>query len=133
MKMKASEHIARQEALYNFLLERGDVWTSMEQATDSVSLYPTYYKGVYHNSVTRRLLTEDIRRINASDKFEKIIISTTRGIKLANEAEFEKFLGAELREVFGKLKRLRKLAKKGSRDQQIDLEGQIADVFLGGD
>lgn len=130
IRYKAEEHAARQEALYRFLLSRGDAWTSMEQATDSVKEYPAFFTGSYHNSRARRLLTNDIERINGSDHFSRIIISTSRGIKLATEKEFSRFLDAELREVFGKLRRLRRLARKGSRDQQMDLEGRIQDVFL---
>ena len=127
------QNAERQQELYNLLLARGDEWSSMEFCTDSIKLYPAFFTTNYHNSRARRMLTADIEYINNSDKFEKIIVSTSRGVKLASEKDFEKFLSAELREVFGKLKRLRKLAKKGTRDQQINLEGEIADAFLGGD
>ena len=130
MKYTNEENTARQEALYRFLLSRGDAWTSMAQATDSVNLYPAFFTGHYHNSTARRLLTWDIEQINGNDVFQKIIVSGSRGIKIATETEFEKFLHAELREVFRKLKRLRRLARKGSRNQQIDLEGRIAEAFL---
>ena len=43
------------------------------------------------------------------------------------------FLKAETVEVFRKLKRLRKIAKKAARDQQLTLEGKIKEVFLRGD
>lgn len=123
---------ARQEALYRFLLSRGDRWTSMEQATDSVNLYPTFYTGTYHNSRARRLLTADIEQINRSEEFAKIIISGSYGIKLGTAVEFQQFLDSELKEVFRKLWRVRLLGKKGSRDQQIDLEGKINEAFLRG-
>ena len=130
MVFTSEENAARQEALYSFLLQRGDKWTSMEQTTDSIPLYPTYYRGTYHNSTTRRLLTRDIEAVNSSDHFEKIIVSGSKGIKLANENDFEKFLKTEFGEIFRKLKRVRWIAKKGSRDQQIDLEGQVREAFL---
>lgn len=132
MQFTPDENAERQEALYSFLLSRGDKWTSMERTTDSITLYPTYYRGTYHNSTTRRLLTRDIEAVNSSDKFEKIIISGRKGIKLANENDFERFLKAEFSEIFKKLKRVRGMAKKASMDQQIDLEGQIREAFLGG-
>ena len=131
MPYTPEENSRRREALYRFLLQRGDRWTSMEQTTDSISLYPAYFRSSYHNSGARRLLTDDIEQINNSDKFEKIIVSGSRGIKLVTSADFERFLKAEFREVFKKLKRLRRIAKKGSRDQQINLEGEIAAAFLG--
>ena len=132
MQFTPEENAARQEALYSFLLSRGDHWTSMEQTTDSISEYPTYYRGTYHNSTTRRLLTRDIEAVNSSDQFEKIIVSGSQGIKLANEEDFEHFVKAEFGEIFRKLRRVRQIAQKGSRDQQIDLEGQIREAFLGG-
>lgn len=133
MLFTPEENRARQEALYDFLLARGDKWTSMEQTTDSIPMYPTYTRSTYHNSTARRLLTRDIEAVNASEKFEKIIISGNKGIKLANENDFQKFLKTEFGEIFRKLKRVRLIASKGGRDQQIDLEGQIREAFLGGE
>ena len=133
MQCTPEEDRERREALYSFLLARGDKWTSMEQTTDSIPMYPTYTRSTYHNSTARRLLTRDIEAVNSSDKFEKIIVSGKYGIKLANENDFQKFLKSEFGEIFRKLRRVRTIARKGSRDQQIDLEGQIREAFLGGD
>lgn len=133
MLFTPEENRARQEALYDFLLARGDKWTSMEQTTDSIPMYPTYTRSTYHNSTARRLLTRDIEAVNSADKFEKIIVSGKYGIKLANENDFQKFLKSEFGEIFRKLRRVRTIARKGSKDQQIDLEGQIREAFLGGD
>ena len=120
-------------ALMLFLYERGDKWTPMAQVTDSVSLYPAFFNTNYHNSWARRLLTRDIEYINETDVFDRIIISGSKGIKIAGEDELTDFLKAETVEVFRKLKRLRKIAKKAARDQQITLEGKIKEVFLRGD
>lgn len=133
MQCTPEEDRERREALYSFLLARGDKWTSMEQTTDSIPMYPTYTRSTYHNSTARRLLTRDIEAVNSSDKFEKIIVSGKYGIKLANENDFQKFLKSEFGEIFRKLRRVRTIARKGSKDQQIDLEGQIREAFLGGD
>lgn len=130
MSYTLDENTARQDALYRFLLDRGDTWTSMEQTTDSVKEYPAFFSRNYHNSKTRRMLTTDIEEINSSAKYEKIIISGNLGIKLANEREFGKFIKSELREIFKKLRRVRRIAKKGSHDQQINVEGRIAEAFL---
>lgn len=130
IKRVFDQNAERQQELYNLLLARGDEWSSMEFLTDSIKLYPAFFTTNYHNSRARRMLTADIEYINNSDKYEKIIVSTSRGVKLASEKDFEKFLSSELREVFAKLKRLRKLARKGSLDQQQDLEGRIAETFL---
>lgn len=132
MQYTPEEDRERREALYSFLLARGEKWTRMQATVNRINFYPAY--GVsFHNSGSRRLLTSDIEAINSSDKFEKIIVSGSRGIKLANETDFEKFLSSEFGEIFRKLRRVRTIARKGSRDQQIDLEGQIREAFLGDD
>ena len=124
------ENRARQEELYFYLQKRGNRWTRMEQVTDSIKLYPAFFTGNYHNSRTRRLLTRDIEAINGSDHYSKIIVSGSRGIKLATSTEFEHFARSELREVFRKLKRVRRIISKGNHDQQTTLEGEIVDAFM---
>ncbi len=123
-----TEAEARQEALYCFLSEK-ETWVSMREAAASVGLYPPFFTAVYHNSAARRILTADIEAVNSSDKYEKTIISGSRGIKLATEEEFDSFIAAELAEIFKKLKRIRKLMKKGGKNKQIDIEGKIAEAF----
>jgi len=130
MKPTHEENVKRQDELYSFLRKRGDRWTSMEECTDSVPLYPAYFRGNYHNSSARRMLTRDIETINGSQRYQKIIVSGSRGIKLATESEFERFARAELREVFRKLKRVRKILSKGSRHLQQTIEGEIVEAFL---
>ena len=120
----------RREMLYGFLLSRGDKWTQMQDVTRAIVLYPPFYKGNYHNSGARRLLTNDIKHINNSSAFEKIIISGDRGIKLANERECEKFMRAEYREVFRKLKQVRRIGTKVLNDQQMDFEGRIYETVI---
>ena len=124
------ENRTRQEELYFFLQKRGNRWTRMEQVTDSIKLYPAFFTGNYHNSRTRRLLTRDIETINSSDHYSKIIVSGSRGIKLASSQEFERFARSELSEVFKKLRRVRKIISKGNHDQQTTLEGEIVDAFM---
>ena len=120
----------RRKMLYGFLLSRGDKWTPMRDVTKSIILYPELYNGNYHNSGARRLLTRDIKYINNSSEFEKIIISGDRGIKLANQRECEKFMRSEYREVFRKLKQVRRIGTKVLKDQQMDFEGQVYQAFI---
>lgn len=124
------ENMQRQEELYSFLQRRGDKWTSMEQVTDSIKLYPAFFSTNYHNSRARRMLTHDIEAINGSIRYRKIIISGSRGIKLASSQEFERFARSELSEIFKKLRRVRKIISKGNHDQQQTLEGEIVDAFI---
>ena len=133
MAYTAEENKERQEALYRFLLSRGDRWTSMDMATSIVPQYPLYIGPNYHNSFARRLLTKDIEVINGSRDFDCIVISGSRGIKLATEDEFSRFVSSELAEIFGKLGRVRKIVKKGSRNMQISFDGEVKRVFLEGE
>ena len=130
--MKDPYRQERQAALYDYLLSRGNNWTSMEQVTDSISLYPAFFTSNYHDSTARRLLSKDIWEINHSDTFFKVIVSddSGKGIKIGTEEETYRFVGRELKEVFKKLSHNRKLIRKCKRDQQIDLEGRIAEAFL---
>ena len=130
MKELKRERMARQEALYNFLLARGDIWTSMEQCTDSISLYPAFFTGYYHNSAARRLLTEDIRYINTDPRYEKIIVHGDQGIKIGTEVEAIGYLKSRKKEAIGALALCSSIAKKISRDQQLNLQGEIAEAFL---
>lgn len=131
MKITLAEKMARQEALYNFLLTRGDIWTSMERCTDGINLYPAIFTGPYHDMPQRRLLSEDINNINNDPSFPKIIIHSNDGIKLAaNEEEAIGYYNSRKKEALKMLKMSYRIAKKISRDQQISLEGDVAEVFL---
>ena len=130
LRYTAEENKERQEALYRFLLSRGDHWTPSDMATSFVIQYPAYFGDKYHSSNASRLLSSDIQEINGSKDYDKIIVSGNRGIKLATEEEFSKFIGSELNEIFSKLKRVRKIIRKGNRNMQLDMEGRIAEAFL---
>ena len=130
MAYTSEENKERQEELYRFLLSRGDNWTPSDMATSFVTQYPSFIGGYYHNSSASRLLSSDIQEINGSHDYECVIISGNRGIKLATEDEYERFVASELKEIFSKLKRVRKIIKKGSRNMQLDMEGRIASAFL---
>ena len=130
MNETRSIKMARQEALYSFLLSRGNVWTSMEQCTDSISLYPAFFTGYYHNSPARRALTEDISWINRDPQYDKIIIHGNDGIKIATEEEAIAYLKSRKKEAIKMLSMVSAIAKKISRDQQLNLQGEIAEAFL---
>lgn len=128
------EATIRQDAVYTFLLGKPvDKWTSMETVTTTLSMYPSFRNGTYHNSRARRILTRDIKAINNSARYEKTIISSSRGIKIANDEEFEKFIDAELKETLTKLKSIYHTARKGGLDGQYEIDGHAIDAFLSED
>ena len=123
----------RQEALYAYLLQCGNQWISMKQIAMRLDdWYPDITWSRFHDSTCRRWITKDIQEINESPDFEKIILSSSNGIKLADKAEFEYFIASEYAEIFRKLKRVRMLAKKGGLDRQCTIEGEIREAFLEG-
>lgn len=116
-----SELNARQWALYNLLKNTPDkCWTQLEIAYALREFYDTsFYNDQFHDSPTRHQLTKDIRTINKSEVIQKIIISNNKGVKIANRAEFEKYINAEFASIFRRLARTRQKAKKAGLDKQM--------------
>jgi hypothetical protein len=125
----------RKNALYNYLLEKGDTWTPQVQVARD--LFEHYGNGEcclapeeYHDSTERKNLSKEISEINASPDFEKIIISSGKGIKLANEKEHYKYLSNQYKAIFRKLKRVRIMEKKAGAHNQIGIDGKTIVAFL---
>jgi hypothetical protein len=116
-----SELNSRQWALYNLLKNNPDKYlTQLEIAYALREYYDTsFYNDQFHDSATRHVLTKDIRAINNSDVIQKIIISTSKGVKIASSAEFEQYINAEFASIFRKLARTRQKAKKAGLDGQM--------------
>jgi hypothetical protein len=125
----------RQNKLYEYLLEKGDCWTT--QAEVARELYNFYGNGeclieaeAYHNSMERKVLSKDIAEINLDPKYEKIIISSGKGIKIANEEEHNRYICNHYKAIFRKLNRVRAMERKGNLHNQIDFDGKIVDAFI---
>ena len=123
------------EVLYNYLLDRGDEWTSQVQIARD--LYAHFGNGEcclapeqYHNTTERLHLLECKQSINDSAKFDKIIISNSKGMKIATETEAELYLAREYKAIFKKLKRIRTIEKKCNLHNQITVDGHTIDAFL---
>lgn len=127
----------RQKALYEFLLKRGGEYTTQ---ADVAYALPEYYgngecyfaQGDFHNTAERFHLSRDIREINLSPDFDKIIISNANGIKIADEAEFDRYIDSQFNSALRRLARISRIAKKGGRHKQIDLNGHTFESFLEG-
>lgn len=119
-----SELNARQWALYNLLKNNPDRYMTQREI---VRALPSYYvflppwdeETAFHDSKARHTLTKDIRTINNSDVIQKIIISNSKGVKIASSAEFEQYINAEFAAIFRKLARTRQKAKKAGLDGQM--------------
>ena len=125
----------KHEALYKYLEEKGDVWSPQVQVARD--LYEHFGNGEcyfvpaeYHDSHERHIMSQIISEINLSPDFEKIIISSSKGIKLANEEEFDRFIKSQYKSAIRKLARVYAMAKKGNRHNQIDFGGHTVEAFL---
>ena len=117
-----SELNTRQWALYNFLKEQGDEWTTQyEVAFALVEHYGKPDKDNFHDSKARLQMTRDIRKINTSSVIQKVIISSPKGIKIANAEEFDRHVQKEIKAAIRKLLRAKQKAAKGQMDGQMRL------------
>lgn len=115
----------RQWALYRYLKDKGDTWTTQYQIANDLRDVYDYEEDdliTFHDSLTRRHIGADIRAINESDYIHKPILSGSQGIKLANSKEFDKYIGSNILSAVNRLKRLKKLAAKGDKNGQYRLK-----------
>ncbi|HOM77665.1 MAG TPA: hypothetical protein PLT50_00465 [bacterium] len=121
----------RQWNLYKYLKKQTDFKLQEEIAID-LGLWSGGDN--FHTSRVRRLMTSDIQAINESDVIQKVIVSTSQGIKIATSEEFDKFIRAEFGQIFRKLKRARKLVKKAGLHNQkrivFNNEREFIEAFM---
>ena len=121
--------------LYEYLKERGDQYTTQKQIADDLRWFYYYdEKENFHDSRARHQLTLDIRALNESTVIQKVIISNSKGVKIANADEFAKAIKSEYASVFRRLKRIRQKEAKGNLDGQTRLvfkhERDTIEAFL---
>ena len=125
----------RQKALYEYLISKNGEWVT--HADLARELYRFYGNAEcclepkdFHNTTERLMILNDCREINLSPDFEKIIIGGNKGIKLANEAEFYRYIESQRKSTLRKLARIYKMAKKGGLHKQMDFGGHTVEAFL---
>ncbi len=123
--MTKKELNSRQWALYTFLKNQGDEWaTQAFVAAKICEMSNGEYYGdweslaTFHDSAARHIMTADIRAINESPIIQKIIISSGKGIKIANKEEFDRYIRKEIMSSVRRLMRAKLKAKKGNLDGQ---------------
>lgn len=130
-----SELTKRQWRLYNYLKAATGYVTQYELALNLETEYPTTQKDLqdFHNCKARKDMTADIRAINKSDIIQKMIIANAKGVKLATEAEAERYIKARYASIFRQLERARKIERKAGLDGQFKLvfgsEREIVQAF----
>ena len=111
----------RQWKLYRYLKERGDEWTTQLDIACALSdYYDTKFDITkFHDSKARLQITMDIRALNDSETIQKIIMSSSKGVKIANRNEFNTYIGREINAAVRRLMRAKRKAEKGNRDGQM--------------
>lgn len=117
--MTQKELNSRQWALYNLLRDNPDRFFKQSEISERIPEYEATEDGAFHDSAARLQMTRDIRALNDSPIIQKIIISTTNGIKIANKEEFQTYISREYASIFRRLKRTRRKAQKGGLDGQL--------------
>lgn len=121
--MSKNIHQERRERLYSLLLKE-DGW--VEQEYIAAKMYHDFYsvwdEGHFHDSRARSLMTRDIQAINSDPNFEKIIIHSVDGIKIASEEDIDIYLNSQYSEIFRKLKRIRNIERKAGLDGQVKVD-----------
>ena len=114
---KKSELTPRQWKLYEFLKSQND-WVKQEHISSSLpDLYGTD-KTPFHDTMARLNITNDIRAIKKSDIIQKIVISTTKGVKIATQDDFGIYFDRKLKSLKKQMKLLYKQLKKAQLNNQ---------------
>lgn len=115
----------RQWKLYDLLKGTSDRWITQQEIYD---ILKEDYKGIevgvnFHDSMARLNITNDIQKINESQVIQKIILSTSNGIKIANEEEYRTY-------SINKWKSLKRMISRLAwKDNKAKLDGQMKLVF----
>lgn len=113
----------KDQALYELLLKNKDKYLTQEEVWEELNHDRWLWRdGSFHDSQERIALTKQINRLNRSYDFEGIIVSNSKGIKLATEKEAIKQLKSIYAMACKKLKYARDLEKKINRNGQFDIE-----------
>lgn len=127
--------------IYNYLKDHTGEWVPQEHLALDLfgdELYKegyAYYANFnFHNSNVRKKLTNAIRNLNNSSVIQKIILSSSKGVKIAEKDEIDKYIGRHINAVVARLNRLKLIAKKASLDGQYKItfgkyERQIIEAF----
>lgn len=112
----------RQWALYSYLKSMGDTWTTQYGLAFSLSRLDGYYfdydrKENFHDSNARKQITVDIRAINNSCEVKDIIITSYRGVKIANKQEANKYIEREINSALNRLMRATRKARKLNEEE----------------
>ena len=111
----------RQRSLLDLLRENEDTYISQYEISQRLPNCYFYNEAPdkFHDSQARYRMTADIRTINSDNTVESIIISNSKGVKIATQEEFERRMELEFASIFRRLKRAYDKARKGAKNGQL--------------
>lgn len=127
----------RKKVLLDYLLEKqSETWISKKQICEELKeLYPRHLeKTTEHHSSVLKTISYDVRDINRDKDIPVIIVSCSKGYKVApNEDAANKFIDKELNRALKVLKRTHIMTKKVLNDGQLDILNNIIRAFPEGE
>ena len=125
-----SELTPRQWHLYEFLKQQTD-WVKQKHISSSLPEYSVAEKDTpFHDTMARLNITNDIRAIKNSDVIQKIIISSSKGVKIANEDDFGIYFDRKLKALKKQMKLLYKQLKKAQLNNQTRIVYNLERDFI---
>lgn len=110
------------ELYYNtdnkFWVREWDLYDTLGFENPSLKYIP---RDKFHDSKERLRITKSIQRLNNSLSIDRIIISSKRGVKIANEDEVKKYVGSKIKQAVASLNRAKKCFKKANSNGQFKL------------
>jgi len=129
----------KQQKLYEYLLRKAVVTqhyiTKEDICKDLHEYYPRYAERMSeHNSTAYHQIRNDIKAINNQPPGEYLLVaSSSRGYKIADREDAEKYIQRRFKSHFRALKRTWAMRKKAGMDGQMTLGEEITELktFLG--
>ena len=111
--------------LYDLLKTNTERWMTQREIYEVLKGEYPIWDGVgdFHNTIARQEIASDIRELNDSEIIQKIILTNTLGVKIANEVEYKDYSVRKWKSIKGMIKRL------AYKDNKAKLNGQMKLVF----
>lgn len=111
--------------IYDYLIDvyEHDSTKWLTQYEIAQKLFNYYgYRAFFHDTKLRNRITKAIQNINDDETAEYIVLSGTKGVKIANATEYNKYLSLRMKSVVRSINRLKKCYKKANRNGQFKFE-----------
>lgn len=106
--------------IYNYLKEHEHEYVTERRIVDTLFYEEWRAQALeraqpFHDLPIRRKITVAIRHINESSDIQEVILSTNKGLKIADKNDIDKYIGGQITAIKKQLNRIKKIAKKANR------------------